>query len=228
MRAEVMHLARRTRGSVNSLETGSGSPRGNMDDPKVELQIQDILFPQEFTRLDRIIDLVFATAEEAQDFEACDADEESDSDESAPEIPRANFHSAILPRLEKHFGQPLVKRSRSQWATPDDTVLVSCQVSKHFDKGADFWFGLKRNSRESLKEHKNAFCAFGLGSPERVVILPMSFLDPNVDALFSSPDKAGGIQHWHVRFVNTDIGVAMLIDRDRRQLDVSMYLLKDQ
>jgi len=195
-----------------------------LDDPKVERQIQEILFPQEFTRLDRIIDLVFATAEDAQDIES--TDEEVELDDSVPEKPRANFHAAILPRLEKHFGQPLVKRSRSQWATPDDALLVSCQVSKHFDNGnADFWFGLKRTSRESLQEHTNAFCAFGLGSPDRVVVLPMSFLAPHVDGFFTSPDKEGGILHWHVRFVNTDTGVAMLVDRDRKQVDVTKYLL---
>lgn len=101
-----------------------------LDDPKVEGQIQEILFPQEFTRLDRIIDLVFATAEDAQDLEA--AEEELEPDESEPETPPASFHSAILPRLEKRLGQPLVKRSRVQWASPDESILLSCQVSKRF------------------------------------------------------------------------------------------------
>jgi hypothetical protein len=178
--------------------------------------------------LDRIIDLVFATAEDAQDLETDEADEEAEGDDSAPEKSRANFHGAILPHLEKHFGKPLVKRSRSQWATPDDRVLVSCQASKQFDKGnADFWFGLKRTSRNLLQMHKNAFCAFGLGSPDSVVVLPMSFLDPHIDGFFSSPAKAGGIQHWHIRCLNTDIGVAMLIDRDKKTLDVTTYLLNE-
>ena len=104
---------------------------------------------------------------------------------------------------------------------------MSCQVSKYFDKGkVDYWFGLKRSSRTSLQEHKNAFTAFGLGSPDKVVVLPMSLLDSHVDGFFSSPDGAGGIQHWHVRFANTETGVAMLVDRDRKQLDVTDYLLK--
>ena len=55
----------------------------------------------------------------------------------------------------------------------------------------------------------------------------MSFLAPHVDSFFTSPDKEGGILHWHVRFVNTDAGVAMLVDRDRKQLDVTKYLLKE-
>ena len=104
-----------------------------LDDPKVERQIQDILFPQEFTRLDRIIDLVFATAEDAQELRQMRTTKRW----SRVMIRRLKNHGPIstpqfLPRLEKHFGQPLVKRSRSQWATPDDTVLVSCRVSKQF------------------------------------------------------------------------------------------------
>ena len=81
-----------------------------LDDPKVELQIQDILFPQEFTRLDRIIDLVFATAEDAQDIETKQDDDEEVTGDTTLQESRANFHAAILPGLEKFFGQPLVKQ----------------------------------------------------------------------------------------------------------------------
>lgn len=199
-----------------------------LDDPKVERQIQEILFPQEFTRLDRIIDLVFATAEDAQDVDVEVAEEEVDIEDASPGKPRANFHTAVIPRLEKHFAKPLVKRSRVLWEPPDDSLLVSCQVSKYFTTGnLDFWFGLKRTTRESLQEHKNAFCAFGLGSPETVVVIPFSNLASNLDSCFTSPDKEGRILHWHIRFVNTARGVAMLVDRDRRQLDVTQYLLRE-
>lgn len=200
-----------------------------LDDPKVEKQIQEILIPQEFTRLDRIIDLVFATAEDAKDSEV-EVEDDEEEIESSVEVPKrapANFHAAIIPQLEMHFGSPLVRRSRSQWATPDDAVLVSCRVSKDFKRGnLDYWFGLKRDSRRTLQDHKNAYCAFGLGTPERVVVLPMSFFDPYVDNFFSTPEADGGVLHWHVRFVNTETGVALLVDRDRRQIDVTPYLLK--
>ena len=199
--------------------------RETLDDPKVERQIQEILFPQEFTRLDRIIDLVFATAEDAQNAEV-EEEGETEVEEVAVE-PRANFHAAILPRLEKHFSQPLVKRSRVQWGSADGQLLLSCQVSKLFDKGnAHFWFGLKRTTWESLKDHNNAYCAFGLGSPERVVLLPCAFLARHLDDFFTSPDSEGEVLHWHVRFVNTDRGVALLLQRDKSELDVTEYLLK--
>lgn len=169
---------------------------------------------------------MFSTAEDAYNAEVIEDEEELATEDSSSSTPRANFHSAILPQLEKHFMQSLVRRSRVQWATPDDSTLVSCQVSKHFSKGnMDYWFGLKRTTRESLQEHENSYLAFGLGSPERVALLPYAFLEPHLDGMFTSPDSMGGVLHWHVRFRNTEQGVALLANRDRTPIDVSDHLL---
>jgi hypothetical protein len=194
-----------------------------LDDPKVARQIQDLLFPQEFTRLDSIIDLVFATAEDSQE----KVDDEPSYYKKAGAAPSgANFHAAMLPRLEEHFGKPFVKRSRVLWATADDELLLSCQASKKFEKGtADYWFGLKRTTRESLEKHPNAFCAFGLGSPDRVLLLPASELVARLDDCFTTLEEEGAVRHWHLRFVDTDNGAAMLIGRKGVRWDVSGYLL---
>jgi hypothetical protein len=66
-----------------------------------------------------------------------------------------------------------------------------------------------------------------LGSPDRVVLLPLSALTPHLGGMFTSPDKDGQTQHWHIRFVNTDKGVALLVARDQKQLDVTDFLLKN-
>lgn len=199
-----------------------------LDDPIVEKQIQEILIPQEFTRLDRIIDLVFAMAEDAKDEESLETESKEEVPESLPDRKRSNFHDAILPRLEKHFGMPLVKRSRTHWATPDDSILISLRVSKHFvDGNLDYWFGLKQSARDTLKDHTNAYCAFGLGSPEKVVVLPMSILNKLIDGFFTSTKKDGSVIHWHIKFINTETGVSLMTDRDRKPLDVSKYILPD-
>ena len=120
---------------------------------------------------------MFSTVEDVQDIETVDAQEEVEVDESAPERPRAKFDAAkILPRLEKHFAQQLVKRSRSQWSSPDGSLLVSCQASKFYTKdGMNYWFGLKRTNQESLMGHQNSFCALELGSYDHVLLIPIPF-----------------------------------------------------
>jgi hypothetical protein len=196
-----------------------------LDDPNVERQIQEILMPQEFTRLDRIVDLVFATAEDASS--AAEEEEEDFVKETEATTVRSSFHSEILPRLERYFGKALVKRSRVLWAPPDNQVLVSCQVSKEYRRAAvHYWFGLKRTTKETLEAHENAYCAFGLSSPEKVVLLKFADLAPHLDGLFTSPAKDGGILHWHIRFSEDQEGIFLLLNRDQDRFPVTEHLLE--
>src|SRR5690606_13653837 len=121
----------------------------------------------------------------------------------------------------------LVRRSRVLWATADGTVLLSCQVSKRFDTGKmDYWFGLKRTTKEPLESHPNSYVAFGMGSASRVVLLPFKILQPYLRALFTSPDKHNDVLHWHVRFKDTDSGIDLLTNKDRDYVDITPYLLE--
>ena len=206
--------------------------REALDDPDVERQIQEILVPQEFTRLDRIVDLVFATAEDAQADEtedaevAVDVENTEDAARVRGAITPSSFHSLILPKLERTFETPLVKRSRILWGSPDDRLLISCQVSKYFiGRAAHFWFGLKRSTKEALEAHPNAFCSFGLGSPDKVVVVPFSFIKQFLPTMFTSPELDGRVLHWHVRFAEHGNRVAMLSNRDREPVDVTDQML---
>ncbi|QDS97685.1 hypothetical protein [Adhaeretor mobilis] len=197
--------------------------RESLDDPAVERQIQNLLIPKEFTRLDSIVDLVFSTAEDAQD-----NTEEPEVEHSEPrtkDTPAANFHGEILPRLERRFGKSLVKRSRVVWGSPDDSVLVSCQVSREYDSGG-YWFGLKRTTKESLEKHGNAHCAFGLNSPDKVLLIPYNDLAKQLDNCHTSPDRDGSIRHWHIRLETNEAGeISMLSRGDHAHLPVSEFLL---
>lgn len=198
-----------------------------LDDPNVERQIKEILVPQEFTRLDRIIDLVFATAEEVG---SADAEVEDDEDAPEPVAPKimANFHQDVIPRLETQFKVSLVKKARVLWATPANDLLLSCQVSKERqDSRADalYWFGLKRGTKESLEAHNHSYLAFGLGSPRQVLVVPYSVLARYIPGCFTSPEPDGKVRHWHLRFAKTGQTIELLVERDRHRLDLTQYLL---
>lgn len=198
----------------------------SLDDPKVEQQIQNLLFPQEFTRLDGIIDLVFATAEDVQDNIVKESEVIDASLSISNKIAAANFHGAIIPKLEKHFGSTLTRVSRSLWSNPQNTILISCRVSKLFESTRiHYWFGLKRVSREILENHPQSYCAFGLGTPDKVVLLPTAFLTKYIDTFFTSEDEDSQVIHWHIRFMNSKAGVALLVDGDKVEIEVSQYIL---
>lgn len=197
-----------------------------LEDSAVERQIRSLLFPQEFTRLDSIIDLVFETSEDVQN----DASPELPTPEAdGPRKKPANFHLQILPLLERHFGQPLVKRGRVIWKSLDEAILVSCQVAtERNDKPGEnlYWFGLKRKTAEVLQAKSGSLAAFGLGSAEIVVALPYELLQKNLDRFFNSPDESGGVFHWHVRFTRDGNRVYLLTNKDRDRLEVTQHLIK--
>lgn len=194
-----------------------------LDDPVVGRQVQEVLFPQEFTRLDRIIDLVFATAEDTQGEET-----EIEQEPSGHPKPPAAFHGEILPKLEKALGFPLIKRSRVTWASPDSGTIVSCQVSskrEHAHAESLFWFGLKSKTAELLDSAPTAYCAFGLGSPDLVALVPYSLIREYLPGYFTSPNPDGTVMHYHVRFLQKGSKVFLLTNRDRERLDISSKLL---
>ena len=197
-----------------------------LGDPGVERQIQEILIPQEFTRLDRIVDLVFVTAEEAQTEEGELTEDPEGLAEDSPVASKAGFHAEIIPRLEKRFGGPLVKQSRVTWASPDGRVLVSCQVSKEFEReDMHFWFGLKRTTKEVLEKHTNAFCSFGLGTSRRVVLIPFCKLARLLECMYTSPDDSGRVRHWHVRFRHNNGKIELILTPNGHDVDVTEFLL---
>jgi hypothetical protein len=202
----------------------------SLDDPAVERQIQEILIPQEFTRLDRIVDLVFATVEDAQQPESALAEEPDEVEQDLPShriVVPVKFHSKVILRVEKQLGEPLVKKSRVLWTTADGQKLLSCQVSKEYSRRfVHYWFGLKSTTKSQLESASDAYCVFGLGSPDVVVMMPYPRLAEYLDDFFTSPDSTGGIMHWHVRFENDAGRILLMTNRDQGRVDVTAYLLK--
>lgn len=206
------------------------SIRESQDDETIERRIQNMLVPQEFTRLDKIIDLVFATAEDVQDddseshrISAPDSGEEGAEREGA-----ASFHAQILPELEKRLETPLVKRSRVLWAAPDNSVLVSCQVSKTYRRGQSaplYWFGLKAGTEQRLAEHPNAKCAFGLGSPFDVLLVPFSVIRDKLESFLTTLKPDGAVGHWHIKFRRDGDRIELLTEREGGSTDVTRFLI---
>lgn len=79
----------------------------SMDDPTVSSQIVDILRPQEFTRVDGIVDLVFRAAEDLQSVTSEDAAEEDrEGQHSTP----AAFNDACMAAASHRIGKNMVCR----------------------------------------------------------------------------------------------------------------------
>lgn len=141
---------------------------------------------------------------------------------------RSSFHLEMVPSLEKRFGKKFVKQTRSLWSADDESTLVSCQVSKEYERsGFQFWFGLIRATKEALEAHSEGYCAFGLGSAQKVLVIPFKRLAEYLPAMNSSDDEDGVVRHWHVCFREKGGGVELVLPPGEANVDVSEFVLQD-
>lgn len=159
---------------------------------------------------------------------------EVDLEEEVPQVSdveiekekKANYHAKMIPRLESHFKEKLEQASGVLWCSEDNSLLVSCQASKKYDRpDHQYWYGLMRATQEELEIHPNAFCAFGLGSAEKIILLPYRELAENIDDLYVSNDSNGNVRHWHIRFLENEGEISLLFLPHKGEMNVTEYLI---
>jgi hypothetical protein len=152
---------------------------------------------------------------------------EPEPDEETVDTEKADFHRAIIPRLENFFGAALTAGPNRTWSLSDGSILVSCQVSKRYNRRhRQFWFGLKRSAKERLEKATNAYCAFGLGSPETVVLIPYQVVAGYLNKMRTSPDEGDRIRHWHIEFREDADRILLLVSGEHDAVDVSSNVLR--
>lgn len=200
-----------------------------IEDPAIMQKIRSVLIPREFTRLDAIVELLFSTAEEIK---TVTADKEfSDSTElekdGGTKTKSLALHEQCIARLEKQFKQPLIKQSRSRYATADNSIIVSCAVSREYDsdKKPGYWFAFHSYHADYLKNANNSFAVFGCGNSGILVIIPYKELEPILPTLWKTERKAGFYYHVSIQ----KEGDKMLIKRVKGhpKIDITKYLVYD-
>jgi hypothetical protein len=206
----------------------------NLDDPAMIEKISDILIPQEFTRLDRIVDIVFSTAEEAavtQDDDIAEngnANDEAEisEDKSAKPRPLA-FHKDCVRRVEESLGANFIRESRSIYIDKEKNRKLWVAVSKqHGNEERDvFWFAFHPHHSKSLESHENSLILLGCGSPSILFLIPYKHMAKYLDDLWKTirDDK----MYWHIKIEGRQNRYFLLLKRGVENPEITEYLLSN-
>ena len=176
--------------------------RQEVDDPNTEGRIRTLLVPREYTRVDEIIELVFSTAEDLLEVTPPDAEEEESSlcqPEARKDKP-VSFNGACAARISEHLSADLTKQSRIIFTDAGLGLTVTCAVSKEYadPKGAGYWFAFHRHQLVKLQQAKTGYAAFGCGSPDWIALLPVSFLEFQLDGMNQTHTNEER-SYWHIQ-----------------------------
>jgi hypothetical protein len=202
--------------------------RAELEDPGTMRQIAGVLMPQEFTRLDGIIDLVFSTTEEVQEGGTKAGDEEEEEEDDVGQDRKrkhpitGKVNDACADRVAAHLKQPLIKQSRATYASPESGLVVMCTISKEYTNGGlHYWYALHAYQRTNLASAKRAYVALGCGSDEAILLVPFADFEKWLEGM--SITKKEDKCFWHVHIYNENGKYMLRLKPGYASVDLTRY-----
>ena len=176
----------------------------NINDVKMVSQIYGVLKPQEYTKLDQLINLIFLTAQDAEldDKMAISEDEMNEKTIGISEKTNsvvASFHKECVEKIEKSKLINLQKISRSLYGTEDKNIGITMVTSKAYFQGnkKKYWFAYHPYFKDNLEGYKEQYIAYGCGSADTLFLIPLNFIEGLKDNLNYTKNLEGRM-YWHI------------------------------
>lgn len=201
------------------------SLKETLNDSRTILQINELLKPKEYTRIDKLIELIFVASKDLQltgkseeEFEEIAELEEMDeiisevasvekTTRNSPKerITPVRFQEECVMNIEEKLGINLIKQSRSTYTDKNKTIGVVNSISKHYknkNQPEFYWFSFQPYQKDFLEKIDKAFVAFGCGLPDSIFLIPFTVFEPLIKNLniTERDDK----MYWHVKIYNYD------------------------
>lgn len=167
-------------------------------------RIRELFVPFEYTRLDRIIDIAFAVAEDTtsllEDEDPRQLTETEDTGEPPKQIhtPRETLialRDHIASRLGAREDMPLVNKGSVLYWNPDVNLRAVISVSKHYPRGG-YWYAYHPKWHAFLKEGSKAFYVLGCLDRREAYAIPCQKMESLLPDLYKTEKE--NRMYWHV------------------------------
>lgn len=175
-----------------------------LNDTKTIQQINELLKPKEYTRIDKLIDLIFLTSKDLEIEDSIESDEVLDDELETAETHSqhtkstpVDFHEECLDRIQSKLGINLIKQTRISYSNKDKSTGLICAISKPHKQGQfqKFWFAFHPHQQEFLEKFENSYVAYGCGSPENTILIPFNIFQPFIKNLRTTNKER---IYWHI------------------------------
>ncbi len=189
--------------------------RDKADSTATVQQIHQILRPFEYTRVDRIIDILLATAsdvEDQQDESVEPASAETGQEETAARN-REKTGRALIEEIKdravagfsKLKGVEFLRRGRSYFWSSDRRLRVCCTVSKRYEKDYQpYWYAYHPKWDEFLRDGEG-YLIFVCVDREFAFAVPRQWFAENANDL-SVSERDGSRAYWHIPMTTLEDG----------------------
>jgi hypothetical protein len=214
----------------------------NTEDTETGLKIRSLLVPMEYTRLDKMIDVMFTAA---KDVEAATVNADSSSHPDSDELTLAPTaqkkekgvweftNSALLQKKRdqivaafgQHAGVSFIKKSRAMFWDAGHSNRFACTISKRYTKTSSqlYWFAFHPQWREFLSEGKNASLALGCMDLPFAFAIPFPIISSALGGLNTTTREDGEL-YWHIQVIESKHGeYAMLLPKKSEMMELDSF-----
>jgi len=207
------------------------SLKETLNDTRTIQKINELLKPREYTRIDKLIELIFETSKDIQLEEADEINEEEISYEKKKRKSTENkstpvsFHEECLFKVQERLQMNFIKQSRISYTNKDGSVGLLCAISKTHMSGQNekFWFAFHPHQKEFLAGFSNSFISLGCGTPDNTFLIPFHDFEPIVKYFWTT--EKDGRMYWHI-VINKRDGKFLMqqpYNENSDSLDLSNY-----
>lgn len=218
----------------------------NSDAAATGLKIRSLLMPVEYTRLDRMVDVMFSTAtdvEESQPINEIMAAHDVPSaavpaplaqslypkgtwqftDAGLLQAKREEIVAAIGVREQVR----LLKKSRALFWSAEHDVRVACSISKRYTgkNQVPYWYAYHPAWDKFLGECDRAFFVLGCMDRDEAYGIPRTEMDALLPFLHTTTTKEGST-YWHIHVAERSDGLEMLVSKRGQTLQLAPFALR--
>ena len=209
-----------------------------LEDQTLTDKIRRVLLPFEYTRVDHIIDLVFETQQEADAIQETEVarvvdPRPNEGTESKPSTttayeftPMAELDAKRLSVVRSLFldrSKNIIRKSKTNFANDDDTLRVTCAVSKRYDKTYQpYWYALHPAWVEFLKGAVESYFVLGCMDQNEAYAIPYTVVQATLEKLNTS-EKKNGTHYWHIALTEERGVLKWNLTKVGEKIDLSPY-----
>lgn len=201
---------------------------------EVTEKIHTILQPIEYTRIDKIVDVIFTAAEdkinEIDEFEITeniDSNKESSSQNRTPIETINQRKDEIIRKFSEKLQSVLVKRKNSLYADQSEEIHVVVSISKQYQKSETFyWYAYHDETQRSfLKDSNLGFMLFGMTDSNNAFAVPYAILEEYWYEFYGTIKKTGKL-YKHIFIYKTDRGFFIRVGaKGEAEINLSKYMI---
>lgn len=196
-------------------------------------QIRELLRPFEYTRVDRILEVVFSAATDVvqeEDVQHTLTEGELDSvgsqQDRTPQKTIEQVRIKAVEALNSLLAANLVRKRQALFEDRDADIKACITVSKRYDdKLQPYWYAFHPKWDDYLGDANAGYMVFGCVDRTEAFAIPLDAMRSFLPSL-NQTVRPDGAMYWHVKLAETSNGMVMFASKTGERFDLSPYFIK--